>query len=105
VPYKLLYAAQADELIKQIESDQSKASQGRLKKIRKALKHLAADPRHPGLHSHQYESFPVDRNVKVWDSYIENKTPGAWRIFWRYGPDEPGQPVITVLWIGPHPDK
>jgi hypothetical protein len=49
-----------------------------------------ANQRHPSLHSHPYESFPVDRNVKVWDSYVENNTPGAWRIFWRYGPEEPG---------------
>ena len=22
------------------------------------------------------------------DPYVENRTPSAWRIFWRYGPDE-----------------
>jgi hypothetical protein len=102
VPYKLRYATQADQTLKQLESDPALAA--KLKKVRKALRHLQADPRHPGLHSHQYESFPVDRNVKVWDSYVENNTPGAWRIFWRYGPDEPDrQRVITVLYIGPHP--
>jgi hypothetical protein len=47
--------------------------------------------------------FPADRDVKVWDSYVENRTPGAWRIFWQYGPDEAGLRVITVLYIGPHP--
>jgi len=41
--------------------------------------------------------------VKVWDSYVENKTPGAWRIFWHYGPDEADQKVITILAITPHP--
>jgi len=57
------------------------------------------------LHSHLYESFPVDRDVKVWDSYVENNTPGAWRIFWQYGPDDltSGLKVITVLAISPHP--
>ncbi|HTV99639.1 MAG TPA: hypothetical protein VMF87_05015 [Streptosporangiaceae bacterium] len=102
MPYKLRYATQADEALKTLESNPGQL--GKLKKVRKALRHLETNPRHPGLHSHPYESFPVDRNVKVWDSYVENKTPGAWRIFWRYGPDEPdGQPVITVLYIGPHP--
>jgi hypothetical protein len=102
VPYKLRYATQADQALKALESNLGQL--GKLKKVRKALRHLETNPRHPGLHSHPYESFPVDRNVKVWDSYVENKTPGAWRIFWRYGPDEPdGQLVITVLYIGPHP--
>jgi len=77
--------------------------QAKLRKVRRALARLAENPRHPGLASHRYESFPVDREVKVWDSYVENNTPSAWRIFWRYGPDEPGQSVITILAIGPHP--
>ncbi len=101
--YKLRYAKQADETITALENDPAQTA--KLKKVRKALRNLEANPRHPGLHSHLYESFPVNRNVKVWDSYVENNTPGAWRIFWRYGPDEPeqGQSVITVLFIGPHP--
>jgi hypothetical protein len=103
VPYKLRYAKQADEMLSALDNDP--AQQAKLRKVRKALKYLENNPRHPGLHSHPYESFPVDRDVKVWDSYVENNTPGAWRIFWRYGPDEPdgNQPVITVLYIGPHP--
>ncbi|MGQ0717546.1 MAG: hypothetical protein ACT4NP_09575 [Pseudonocardiales bacterium] len=45
--------------------------------------------------------------AKVWDSYVENRTPGAWRIWRMYGPDEIRDnqtvAVITVLGIGPHP--
>ena len=60
--------------------------QAKLRKVRRALSRLEQNPRHPGLHSHQYESFPgLDTDVKVWDSYVENKTPGAWRIFWEHG--------------------
>lgn len=100
--YKLRYATQANQMITQVERDPSQ--QVKLRKVRKALRHLEENPRFPGLHSHLYESFPVDQKVKVWDSYVENRTPGAWRIFWRYGPNEPdGQAVITVLHIGPHP--
>jgi hypothetical protein len=100
-PYKLRYAKQADEMLAGLEAD--KSAEAKLKKVRKALRRLEVNPRHPGLHSHQYESFPVDRDIKVWDSYVENSTPGAWRIFWRYGPDEAAVPVITILHIGPHP--
>ena len=105
--FRLKFAPEAEAMLKRLEA--AGASEGkRLKKIRKALAHLEQDPRHPGLHSHPYESFPVDRDLKVWDSYVENHTPSAWRIFWRYGPDEAGegaqpQPIITILAIGPHP--
>jgi len=103
VSFKLRFAKHADDVLTSLERDPGQASVRKLKKVRKALAHLERDPRYPGLHSHQYESFPVDKDVKVWDSYVENRTPGGWRIFWHYGPDEPGQPVITVLAIGPHP--
>jgi len=36
---------------------------------------------------------------------VENNTPSAWRIFWRYGPNEGEKgeiAVITVVSIGPH---
>jgi hypothetical protein len=102
MPYKLRFAGQAAEILEALERG-GPNEQAKLRKVRRALGKLEQDPRHPGLASHRYESFPVDRDVKVWDSYVENRTPSAWRIFWRYGPDEPDQPVITVLAITPHP--
>ena len=104
MPYKLRFAAAARETLKALEAGDANDA-AKLKKVRRALARLEQNPKHPGLASHQYESFPVDRDVKVWDSYVENNTPSAWRIFWRYGPNEPGAdlPVITVLAITPHP--
>jgi hypothetical protein len=101
MPYKLRFAKQPSEMLDILKRDASQLA--RLKKVRKALGQMERDPRHPGLHSHHYESFPADRDVKVWDSYVENNMPSAWRIFWQYGPDEEAIPVITVLHIGPHP--
>ncbi len=100
--YKLRFSTAVARKLKEME-DGDPVQQAKLGKVRRALAKLEQNPRHPGLASHPYESFPVDRDVKVWDSYVENRTPSAWRIFWRYGPDEDGQPVITVLAIGPHP--
>jgi hypothetical protein len=102
MPYKLRFAKRAAETLAALEHGGAN-EQAKLKKIRRALKRLEENPRHPGLASHPYESFPVDRDVKVWDSYVENRTPSAWRIFWCYGPDEGREPVITVLAITPHP--
>jgi hypothetical protein len=102
--YKLRFSPSAKATLEALESG-TPNDRAKLKKIRKALALLERNPRYPGLNSHQYESFPVDKDVKVWDSYVENRTPSAWRIFWRYGPDEAGIPlrIITVLAIGPHP--
>jgi len=37
---------------------------------------------------------------KVFAAYAQNRTPGAYRIFWCYGP---GKKDITILAITPHP--
>jgi hypothetical protein len=71
----------------------------KLTKIQKALGHLERDPRHPGLKSHKYQSLKGVNGEDVWDSYVQNHTPSAWRIFWHYGP---GGATITILTIGPH---
>jgi hypothetical protein len=102
LPFTLRFSPSADATLTTLEKGDPN-QRAKLRKVKRALARLEQDPRYPGLHSHPYESFPVDMNVKVWDSYVENRTPSAWRIFWRYGPDEPGHHVITVLAIGPHP--
>ena len=71
------------------------------KKIGKALVLLANDPRYPGLNSHEISSLTARYGQKVWESYLENKTPAAGRIFWTYGP---GQGDITIVAIEPHPN-
>jgi hypothetical protein len=74
----------------------------RSKKVTKALERLAANPRHPSLQSHPFQGKkgmgPAGEAVMI--SYIENKTPAAWRIYWYYAADERG--VIGILYIGPH---
>jgi hypothetical protein len=105
VAYELRFSVAAVETIQGlIGGGQSTAV--KLKRVRKALGLLQADPTYPSLHSHLYQHFPGLEKGKVWDSYIENRTPGAWRIYWMYGPnetrDEVEIAVITVLVIGPH---
>ena len=71
------------------------------KKLGKALVLLANDPRHPGLQSHEIGALTRRYGTKVWQSYLENKTSGAGRIYWVYGP-ESGE--ITIIGIEPHPE-
>jgi hypothetical protein len=106
VPYRLKFSTRAETQY-QVLVNGGAATAAKLKKVRRALAVLEQNPRHPGLHSHQYENFPGLSKVKVWDSYIENKTPSAWRIYWVYGPNGTVNgvevPVITVHAITPHP--
>jgi hypothetical protein len=67
----------------------------------KALQFLSANPRHPGLHSHEIDDLSRRYGIKVWQSYLENRTPAAGRLFWAYGPNR-GE--ITVIGIEPHPE-
>ena len=71
------------------------------KKLGKAFCLLARDPRHPGLETHEISSLPRRYGMKVWQSYLENHTPGAGRLFWVYGPEHGG---ITVIGLEPHPN-
>lgn len=71
-----------------------------LKEVNKALQFLAHDPRHPGLHTHKYNDMEGANGEEVFEAYAENNSPGAYRIFWHYGP---GRAVITVIDIHHHP--
>ena len=72
------------------------------KQMGKAMWLLSQDPRHPGLRSHEIPPLSARYGTKVWESYLENDTPGAGRIFWVYGPD---QGDITIIGLEPHPDN
>jgi hypothetical protein len=105
VTYELRFTPAAAEVIAKLVAG-GNATAAKLKKVRKALGLLQIDPAYPGLHSHLYQHFPGLEKGKVWDSYVENRTPGAWRIYWMYGPNETRDgkeiAIITVLAIGPH---
>lgn len=72
----------------------------KLKKIKAALEKLEQNPRHPGLHTHKYQTLKTKTGGEVFQSYVENKTPAAYRIFWHFGPDDN---QITVIAIVKHP--
>jgi hypothetical protein len=71
------------------------------KKPGKTLGFLAENPRHNSLASHEIDVLSAKYGIKIFQSYLENNTPAAGRIFWAYGPDKRD---ITVLAIEPHPE-
>jgi hypothetical protein len=77
-------------------------AQGLFEQVHKCVEQLAANPRHPGLHTHEYHSLPhpYNKKQKVFEAYAQNRSPGAYRLFWCYGP---GKNQITIFAITPHP--
>lgn len=72
----------------------------KLQKIKNAVKKLRENPRYAGLHTHKNNSVKNPFNIETFQSYVENKTAGAFRIFWCYFPDKN---QITIFTITPHP--
>jgi hypothetical protein len=98
-PYLLPHTREAEKVLGSLVSTKQYAA--KLKKVRKALRTLEqAGRRHPGPHSHQYQSIPGPGGAQLWESYVENRTPSAWRIWWIYGPEAD---QITIVTVGPHP--
>ena len=71
----------------------------RVKAVEKTLSFLA-NPKHPGLQSHEFTSLHGPHGEKVFESYAQQNTPAAYRIFWHYGPH---RKQITVVSITAHP--
>lgn len=92
----------AAQITKPTKRRRSTKQQGLFKQVHKCVSLLAANPRHPGLQTHEYHSIenPFDAKQKVFEAYAQNRTPGAYRVFWCYGP-EAGE--ITIIAITPHP--
>jgi hypothetical protein len=104
--YKLRFTYTADRQLAKLEN--SPACEGVLKPIRKTLGYLETDLRAKSLQTHEYESLTMQYGKKVFEAYVQQNSPSAYRIFWHYGPDEMDKDgkriaIITILAITPHP--
>ena len=102
---KLKFTPTADAQLTALEK--TPAQGALLGQVRKALGYIELDPHHPGLQTHEFMSLRGVNGEKVFEAYAQNNTPGAYRIFWHYGPDEvkgkKRTPVITIVAITRHP--
>ena len=114
--WDLRWAAAADQQFRALEkrARQAQASrkakgrekaskpEGLFKQVVKAADLLRSNPRHPGLQTHVFRSLehPWDKGQKVFEAYAQSQTPGAYRIFWCYGPEAH---QLTIIAITPHP--
>ena len=98
MPFIIYMALDALNDLKAIEHNPALVK--RLKAVRKALASLERNPRHPGLSTHKFSGRRGSAGEDIFEAYAENNTPGAYRIFWHYGP---GKDVITIIAIMAHP--
>ena len=98
--FALVFARRAQEELDHLEDSPRQA--GLVKQIKKTLGFLQTNPRHPSLQTHVFHSLehPYDPDEKVFEAYVQQHTPAAYRLFWCYGPEK-GQ--LTVIAIAPHP--
>lgn len=104
MPFSLLFTREARDQYQTLEA--APAKQIPFKAVRKALGLLSQDPNYPSLNTHPFHTLKGAEGEKVLECYAQNKTPGAWRIFFHYGPGihpETRLPVITIVAITPHP--
>lgn len=96
----LVFARRAQEELERLE--RSPQHIGLVKQLKKTLGFLQTNPRHPSLQTHVFHSLehPYNPKDKVFEAYVQQHTPAAYRLFWCFGPKQ-GQ--ITVIAITPHP--
>lgn len=97
-PFEVLFTSEAQTVLDALRKPAHRVKNVKVRKTLRLLRDVG--PAHPGLNSHKYHSLTGPNGEEVWESYVENRTPGAWRIWWTYGP---GSDTITVLTVGPHP--
>jgi hypothetical protein len=97
MPFQLTITPEAKAQIQSIMDDAAKS--GLQKQLKKAFGYLSANPKHPGLNSHPLSGAEKALGVKVWTSYVQNRTPQAHRILWTYGKKKD---EIVILAVIPH---
>ena len=96
--FEIFLTDQAQEQLDKLKTD--KGLFKRYKAVKKAIRFLSQNPKHPGLQTHEFTTLKGPKGEKVFEAYAEQSTPAAYRIFWSYGPDKK---QITIIAITPHP--
>lgn len=96
---KLSFTRTADMHLKELEAEPGKARI--LKDVRKTLALMEINLRHPSLNTHEFRGYAGPNNEKIFEAYAQSNTPGAYRIFWYYGPQ---RNTLTIIAIIQHPD-
>ncbi len=97
--FELVFTEHAHEQMDELENTHDKKII--FKTVCKILGYMEVDLHHSSLHTHKYDAITGQNKEEVFESYAQNRTPGAYRIFWYYGP---GKEQITILDVSHHPN-
>jgi hypothetical protein len=71
----------------------------KFKKAKRAIRVMReAGPTHSSFCTHKMDYLRGPGGAAIWNSYVENKTPQAWRMYWMRCDDG----SIQIISIGPH---
>lgn len=96
--FTIRFTLEAEQQFMHLQTAKGKQSQ--FKAVGKAIAYMKINLRHPSLNTHKFDEMISPFGGDVFESYAQNNTPGAYRIFWTYGPKKA---EITILAITPHP--
>jgi len=96
--FELQWTDEAKATYKLLKDNPSEKA--RYRAVKKTIKLLAGNPRHPSLQTHPFLSLNGPNGEKVFEAYAQQKTSAAYRVFWYYGPSK-GK--MTIFAITPHP--
>lgn len=96
--FKLKYSDEAKGQFLELENSKDKVMQ--YKAVSKTLGIMQTNLRHPSLKTHKFNALSSPFGGDVFESYAQNKTPGAYRVFWCYSPE---RSYLYIIAITPHP--
>lgn len=96
--FEIRFTREAEDQFFLLKNNKSKQIQ--FKAVGKAIGLMKIDLWHPSLNTHKFDQIKSPFGGSVFETYAQNKTPGAYRIFWTYGVQK-GE--ILILAITPHP--
>ena len=102
---KLVFTESAKSTLAGLQNNP--AERARYKQVAKTLGLLEANLRHPSLQTHKFKSRRGPNGEEIFEAYAQQHTPGAYRVFFFYGPDivtkKKRTPVLTIFAVVPHP--
>jgi hypothetical protein len=96
--FELRWTSEAEKAYGILKNNASQKK--RYNSVKKTIKFLANEPRHNSLQTHEFMSLKGPNGEMVFEAYVEDKTPAAYRVFWYYGP---ARGMITNFAITSHP--
>lgn len=96
--FNIEFSKQAKDQLNGLISDP--AYRAAAKAVAKSLEYMRMNLRHPSLNTHKYNDMIGPKGEEIFESYAQNNIPGAYRIFWFYGPNKA---QVTIVAITPHP--